>query len=744
MYPYYECLGTALYGEDRPGLSPPAAVRQPIDHAVWRYLSANQPAAEAIRKHLATLLCRVNLEQPDVCLSPDPSILQVEDAESTVEQWTDTVKSAFARSLAKFKSSKFKLEPDVWEEVVEAVRQTLCKEDVVLVPDHQNEVLAVAGHQEEVVRLEQTVHEVIKKTTKSVQRRRVSVVKGLKMTPSVFRILCQNGLEQELLECHPEIQISFKTDASELVITGLWEEILPAKDMIYDRWMTLKRQNFEVDDFVADLLKNEDPEALTESFLTASGHFAAFDIHAHKIQLLAATDRNLEKAENHLHSLLKSEFIDIEDNNVLEMPEWQDLIAQYENANRDLRQKIQIRTKGQQVVVSGNKDVVRGVSEGLTDFLKQNAFVNEDIVVQPNIIVEYIRKYKTSWLEQVKDKAAVSYRTGSIGLSGSRLVVDDCSALLEQLISSVFFDSLQISKPGVKNFFLDKMYVRSVMTETGCLIQLMDESDNVQDEALAKVLWSAPPVYQLHTSDGVEVAVCKADLCSYPVHTVVSSSNQNLELVGGLSGALLKAAGPQLQDECDKIIKEKGPLKPGDCEITDAGGTLRCKKIVHAVGPSYDLGKPQRSVVQLKRAVKGSLELAGSCQSVALPAIGRNLGFPLRVLAVTIVRAVKEHCEDKYDDNTLRRIHLVNNDDAAVQAFEAAVRQEFGNHGVSHSDQTPTQTLKSITAKHSGSVPNPSNQVLTKEGVTITLTQGAIEDSTVIFYFIPPREQNVA
>ena len=69
----------------------------------------------------------------------------------------------------------------------------------------------------------------------------------------------------------------------------------------------------------------------------------------------------------------------------------------------------------------------------------------------------------------------------------------------------------------------------------------------------------------------------------------------------------MKAAGPQLQEECDKIINLKGQLKPGDCVITDAGGQLCCKKVIHAVGPKFDQAKPQNALAQLKRAVKGTL-----------------------------------------------------------------------------------------------------------------------------------------
>ncbi|KAK5861428.1 hypothetical protein PBY51_022825 [Eleginops maclovinus] len=165
------------------------------------------------------------------------------------------------------------------------------------------------------------------------------------------------------------------------------------------------------------------------------------------------------------------------------------------------------------------------------------------------------------------------------------------------------------------------------------------------------------------------------------------------------------------------------------------GGQLCCKKVIHAVSPIYDKAYPQKPSAQLKRAVKGSLELAEkhNLVSVALPAISRNQGFPLDVCANTIVRAVKDYCSDKYGDNTLKTIHLVNNDDSAVQAMVAAARQEFGNLLVSSSQQPLPFKTTSSPVKQAGSValaPNCLGQVQTKEGLDITLMKGNIENAT--------------
>ncbi|XP_074514233.1 poly(ADP-ribose) polymerase family member 14-related sequence 1 [Sebastes fasciatus] len=722
VYPFYESLGTALYGKDKPSLKLPAAFSETVDDAVWIYLDANQSLAKTIHSQLAKDFCNVNLDQSTVCFSPVSSLLQQKDAKDIVKEWRDTVKSAFAQALSKFKSLKLQPESEAWEESEEKIRQALLNEDVIVVPDKASGVLTVVGPVADVNRLEQTLCEVVNKIAKRVQREKSSVTQKIKVSPSIFHILCQDGLQDKLLNVYPELKMSFKKESPDLLVTGFGDEILAASKVIYDAVFALKRQNLEMDNYVLDMLKDEQQEELTNALLMSNGINVAIEINANRVQLLAASDRDLNDAEDHLGRLLISQFIDVEDSNVLEKPEWQHLVSQLENTNNKPFRRIQIHATGQQVVVCGHKDSVVRVTSELDDFLTLNAQVEETVVVKPNAKVEFIEKLDASRLEQVKDKVVVSYRKEAICLSGSRVDVAESKPLIEDLVSSVFFESLKISMPGVKKFFQDKeaMYVSSLWSETGCLVKLVDETSGGQGDLAQKQL--PKPVYQLQTSDGVEIAVCKADMCSYPVHAVVNASNKDLKHSGGLSGAILSAAGPQLQDECDKLINSNGQLKPGDCVITSAGGKLSCKKVIHAVGPTFDQAKPQKPLAQLKRAVKGSLELAekNGCVSVALPTISRNLGFPLDLCAVTIVKAVKEHCDEKGDEITLKRIHLVNNDDGSVQAMEAAVRQEFGNQGVSLSQQTLPK--KSDT--------NCLGQVQTKEGLGITLMKGNIENAT--------------
>ncbi|XP_061579914.1 poly(ADP-ribose) polymerase family member 14-related sequence 1 isoform X2 [Cololabis saira] len=728
VYPFYKSLGVALYGKDQPSLKLPAATSEPIDSDIWRYLTNNQAAAQSVRSDMAKHFCDVNLDQSTVRLSPLSLLLKQKDAKATMKDWTTTVKSAFAQAMSKFKSLKFPVESEVWEKSEEKIRQSLLNEDVLVVSEKSSGVLSVVGLVNDVNRQEKTVSEALNKINQTVQREKTVKTQEIKVPPSIFHILSQDGLQDKLLRVSPELKTHYDKEAAVLKVTGLFNEIFEVSKIINDGILGFKRGNLEVDTYVFDMMKDEQQEELTSALLTSVGINAALEISAQRVQLVALSDKDLLHGQDHLRRFLISQYIDVEDVDVLKKPEWQVLVGQLENDNN---KKCRITQSPQKVVVSGHKDSVEQVSSELSSFLTQNAHVETTVDVKANVIIDYIKSLDMSWLKDWEDKVAVSFRKEAIFLSGSRASVEQIKILLEDVVASVSFDILRLSKPGVKKLFKDKdsMLLSTIRRDTGCLVQLVDEDgDKGDDWASVQV---QKPVYQIKTQDGVEIAVCKADMCSYPVDAVVNASTPALKHSAGLAAALVKAAGPQLQAECDRIVS-KGQLKPGDCVITGAGGQLCCQKIIHAVGPKYIKTPSHKAEAQLRRTIKNSLELAEThgCTSVALPAVGRGQGFPLDLCVATVVKAVKDYYLEKYD-TILKMIHLVDNDDSVVQAMEGAVKQEFGSHSVVNSPQPLTTKVSKSPPVKRAVDDSCLCRVQTKEGLDIILTKGNIEASTM-------------
>jgi len=117
----------------------------------------------------------------------------------------------------------------------------------------------------------------------------------------------------------------------------------------------------------------------------------------------------------------------------------------------------------------------------------------------------------------------------------------------------------------------------------------------------------------------------RGNIVEQDVDAIVNAANETLAPGGGVSGAIHRAAGPELADECARI----GGCPTGEARIT-AGYRLKARHVIHAVGPRYS-GDP-RDAALLASAYRSALMLAAShgLQSIAFPSISTGIyGYPL-------------------------------------------------------------------------------------------------------------------
>lgn len=140
--------------------------------------------------------------------------------------------------------------------------------------------------------------------------------------------------------------------------------------------------------------------------------------------------------------------------------------------------------------------------------------------------------------------------------------------------------------------------------------------------------------------------IIRQDIIKMDVDAVVNAANTDLQMGGGVCGAIFKAAGAaKLQAVCDKAA----PIKTGGAAITP-GFALKAKYIIHAAGPVYSHWSPEQAERLLKSAYEESLRLAvgHGCESIAFPLISSGIyGYPkaeaLRAATQAITDFLAEH-----------------------------------------------------------------------------------------------------
>ena len=143
------------------------------------------------------------------------------------------------------------------------------------------------------------------------------------------------------------------------------------------------------------------------------------------------------------------------------------------------------------------------------------------------------------------------------------------------------------------------------------------------------------------TSNKIEVI--KDDITTIAVDAIVNAANSSLLGGGGVDGAIHRAGGKVILEDCKKIIAKQGGCKTGEAVITTAGN-LPAKFVIHTVGPVWNGGSNNESE-KLSNCYRNSLQLAvaNNCKSIAFPGISTGVyRFPKNEAAKIAVTVVKK------------------------------------------------------------------------------------------------------
>ncbi|KAM7391015.1 hypothetical protein PAMP_021733 [Pampus punctatissimus] len=699
VYPYYESLDTALYGKERQAWKMPKPFTECVHHAVWKFLLMKK-MFNTINEQMRPYFCSVDLDDPEVKLSPLPSFLRQKDLTARhVDNWMSTAQKAFRQQMAQYTAFECPAHTAAWKATEKDVRSVV-KEDAVLLLDASRRILTVAGHSDNIKEIRAPVENIIRKAMSHLERQTNGISEAMNLSPAMFYILNQDGLQKAAQDISPEMSLSYTDDTQTLTISGLTAEVFQMKAWILERNVHMRKKHLNVPSCLQDFLKTVDSMNMSQDLFTSQGISAIYSIESKGVFLLGSSDSALDDAQSKMKAALSYDILDVEDQEVLKLHSWVDLnqkLLDTYNSSKKRTVAIQLHPERRdKVTVVGFLNLVKEVSHSLKEFITNYSRVQETIRVESCAVVKFMDKKKSQDCSNIAKDNDVTVHLDSerprIIISGARLHVQKAKSCLKELSSALFTENFIVDKPGAKKYFQSQgsLFLSTVMTEFSCVVCLRPENQEEEEEEEEETFEEENGLCycKVKTASRVLVSVRKANICSFSVDAVVNAANEELQHIGGLALALLKAAGPQLQKISNDYTATNGNLRPGDAIITDAC-KLPCKYVIHAVGPRFSDSDKKMSVSRLKLAVKQSLRQAEmvNCSSIALPAISSGIfAFPVELCAETMAEAVREYCDSPGAPGSLTEIHLVDIKENTVRALATAVNKEFA-------DLKPTMTI---------------------------------------------------
>ena len=200
---------------------------------------------------------------------------------------------------------------------------------------------------------------------------------------------------------------------------------------------------------------------------------------------------------------------------------------------------------------------------------------------------------------------------------------------------------------------------------------------------------------------GVPLEIVRNDITQMQVDAIVNAANNRLADGGGVCGAIHRAAGPELLDECMTL----GGCKTGDAKITGAY-RLPSRYVIHTVGPVWRGGAHGEREL-LSACYRRSLQLAQAhgCKSVAFPLISAGIfGYPKDQALRVATDSIRDYLLE-YDDDGDLLVYIVVFDKASFQIsgklYAGIVEYITDHYADAHSDVNRRRMLQNVSLRDS-------------------------------------------
>lgn len=173
------------------------------------------------------------------------------------------------------------------------------------------------------------------------------------------------------------------------------------------------------------------------------------------------------------------------------------------------------------------------------------------------------------------------------------------------------------------------------------------------------------------------LSIIQGDITKQATDAIVNAANPSLMGGGGVDGAIHRAGGPAILEECKQIVARQGRLPTGRAVIT-TGGNLKARFVIHTVGPVWHGGNEGEPEL-LASAYQESLRVAAenNLSSVSFPSISTGAyGYPVAEAAKVAVSTVASFLKEQV--TSIKEVVFVPFDSATFESYSSVLGQISG------------------------------------------------------------------
>ena len=517
-----------------------------------------------------------------------------------------------------------------------------------------------------------------------------------------IRLLGSTGYVKDLAK---ELHVKIEADQDKLTVTGSELQIARVEAKLNLKLQNIRTSSLPVTDAMCKLFRDQDTYNRISGLLRDHKINFTLDDLSKDISFFAMSQDSLRSGMDEFKKTVGEVELPLNDNQ-----------ASFLNGQRG-SQVLEALTSSSKLVIidksdkfikiTGLLDNCFAIKRDLLKLLEENAFLQKLLPLSTGQTKAVLTLFKEriDVLLQKNRGSQVSVNMSkdrcSIEVTGYGKAVSDVVNQLKDISQRIYKMELVFQRPGLSKVIAlesSKHMIDGLEKEKKVIIIRKEEDkegnmprDEIEEEYdIIPDLHSSRLICSYKSSSGLQLLVFQGDITKHKADAIVNPANTRLLLGGGVAGAIKSAGGSGIQDECDRIVREHGSLMEGDVATTGAG-KLPCRRIIHAVGPTWLSGTREIGEQELYQNQRISKETLADvmqnllveaekeeCRVLAVPAISSGVfGFPKDLCARILVKTTIDMSKQDFF-RSLKEIHFINNDGPTVEVFNAEFVSSFG------------------------------------------------------------------